>query len=119
MLFDYVIANMLSNNNFQRIVTELFIRGRKLNIFLVFITQSYFAITKNIKLSSTHYFLMKILNERELQKITINHSTDIEFKDFMNLYKKCTAEMYFFLVNNTTPASDNPLDFRCSVLEII
>ena len=49
MLFDYVIANMLSNNNFQRIVTELFIRGRKLNIFLVFITQSYFAITKNIK----------------------------------------------------------------------
>ena len=68
-------------------VTQLFITGRKLNISLVFITQSHFAVPKNIRLNSTHYFVMKIPNKRELQQIAFNHSSDIDFQNFMNLYK--------------------------------
>ena len=81
-----MIPDMLSNEKPNPIITELFIRGRKLNISLVFITQSYFVVLKNIILISTHYIVMKILNERELQKIAFNHSSDIGFQVFMNLY---------------------------------
>ena len=76
------------NKKLNLIVTELFIRGRTLNISLAFISQSYFAVPKNIRLNSRHYFIMKILSKRELQQIAFNHSSDIDFKDFMNLYKK-------------------------------
>ena len=93
-VFNDVIADMLNNKKLNPIVTELFIRGRKLNISLVFITQSYFAVPKNIRLNSTHYFVMKIPNKRELQQIAFNHSSDIDFQDFMNLYKKCTTKPY-------------------------
>ena len=75
-----MIADMLSNKNLNPIVTELFIRGRKLNISLVFITQPYFDVPKNIRLNSTHYFVMKIPNKRELQQIVFNLSSDIDFK---------------------------------------
>ena len=92
IVFDDMIADMLSNKNFNPIVTELFIRGKKLNISLVFITQSYFAGLKNIRLNWTHYFVMKIPNKRKLQQIACNHSSDIDFQDFMNLYKKWTAK---------------------------
>ena len=64
ILFDDMIADMLSNKKVDPIVTELFIRGKKLSIPLVFITQSYFAVPKNIRLNSTHYFVMKIPNKR-------------------------------------------------------
>ena len=83
---DDLIADMLSNKNRNPIVTELFIRRRKLNISLPFITQSYFAVPKSIRLNFTHYFIMKIPNKRELQRIAFNHSSDIDFKDFTNLY---------------------------------
>ena len=86
--FDYMIANMLSNKKSNPIVTHLFIRGRKLNISFVFITQFHFAVSKNINLNSTHYFIMKIPNKQELQQIAFNHSSDIDFKDLMNLYEK-------------------------------
>ena len=76
---------MLKNRKINPNVAVLFIRGRKLNIHLVFITQSYFAVQKNIRLNSTHYFVIKIRNKRELQKIAFNHTSDIEFQDFMNL----------------------------------
>ena len=107
---------MISNNKLNPIVTELFIRGRKVNISIVFITQSYFKVPKDVRLNSTHFFFMKILNKRELQQIALNHSSDVNFKDFMNIYKKCTAEPYFFSVNNTTLASDDPLRFRKNLL---
>ena len=94
------------------IVTELFIRGRNLNISLVFITESCFALLKNIVLNSMHHFIMKIPNKQELQQLSFNHSSDIDFKGFMNLYKKCTAKPYSFLVIDSTLASDNPLHFR-------
>ena len=67
IVFDYMIADMLNNKKLNPIVTELFIIGRKLNISLVFITQSYFAVPRNIRLNSTHYFIIKIPNKRELQ----------------------------------------------------
>ena len=109
-----MIADMHSNKKLNPIVTELFIRGRKLNIPLVFITQSYFAVPKNIRLNSTHYFVMKIPNKRELQQIAFNHSLDIDFQDFMN-----TAKTYSFLVINTILASDNSLCFTKNLLERI
>ena len=64
------IADMLSNKKLNPIITELFIKGRKLNISLFFITQSYFVVPKDIRLNSTHYFIMKIPNKRELKQIS-------------------------------------------------
>ena len=114
-----MIADMLVNKKLNAIVTELFIGERKLNISVLFITQSYFAVPKNIRPNSTHYFVMKIPNKRELQQIAFNHSSDIDFQNFMNLYKKSSAEPYSFLVIDTTLASDNPLCFRENVLDTI
>ena len=100
IVFDDMMADMINNKKLNSIVTELFIRGRKLNISLVFITQSYFKVPKDVRLNSTHFFIMKILNKRQLQQIALNHSSDIDFKDFIKIYKKCTAEPYSFLVND-------------------
>ena len=100
ILFDEIISDMLSNKKFNPIVAESFIIGRKRNISLAFITRSYFSVPKNLsvqfRLNSTHYFVMKIPNKRELQRIAFNHSSDIDFEDFMNLYKKWTAKPYSF-----------------------
>ena len=110
---------MLRNKTLNPIVTELFIRDRKLNISPLFITQSYFAVPKNIRLNSMHFSLMKIPNRQELQQITFNHSSDIDFKDFMNLYKTCTAKPYSFLVIDATRASDNLLRLWKNISERI
>ena len=113
-----MIADMIQNKKLNSIVTELFIRGRKLNISLVFITQSYFKVPKDVRLNTTHSFISKIPNKRELQQIVINHSLDISTKDFENIYRKCTAEPYSFFVSDTTLASDNPLRFRKNLFNI-
>ena len=76
---------MINNKKLDSAVTELFIRGRKL-ISIVFFTQSYFKVPKDVRLKSTHFFIMKIPNKRELQQIPLNHSSDIDFKDFMKIY---------------------------------
>ena len=112
MVFDDMIANTINNKKLNSIVTEVFIRGKKLNISLVFITQSYFKAPKNVRLNSSHFFIMKIPNKKELQQIPLNHSSGINSKDFIKTHKKCTAESYSFLVNNATLASNNPLRFR-------
>ena len=117
IVFDDMTADLINNKKLNSIVTELFIRGRKSNISLVFITQSYFKVPKDIRLNCTHFFIMKIPNKRELQQIALNHSSDIDFKDFIKIYKKCTAEPYSFLVNDATLASDNPLRFRKNLLK--
>ena len=96
IVFDDMIADIINNKKLNPIVTELFIRGRKLDISIVFITQSYIKVTKDVRLNSTHFFIMKISNKRELQQITLNHSSDIDFKDFMKIYRKCTTEPYSF-----------------------
>ena len=80
-----MIADMLSTKKRNPVVTELYIRGRKLNISFDFTTQSYFAVTKNIRINSTHYFVMKIPNKRELQLIAFNHSSDTDFQDVQYL----------------------------------
>ena len=95
----------------------MFIIGRKLNISIAFFTQSHFKVPKDVGLNSTHFFIMKIRNKRELQQIALNHSSDIDFKDFMKIYKKCTAEPYSFFVNDTTLPSDDPLRFRKNLLK--
>ena len=93
---DDMIADMINNKKLNPVVTELFIRGRKLNISIGFIAQSYFKIPKDVRLNSTNFFIMKIPNKRELQQIALNHLSDIDFKDFMKIYKKCTTEPYSF-----------------------
>ena len=112
IVFDDMIPDMMNNKKLNSVVTELFIRGRKLNIFFVFITQSYFKVLKDVRLNTTHFFIMKIPNKKELQQIAINHSSDINTKDYINIYKKCTDKPYSFLVNDTTLSSDDPLRFR-------
>ena len=107
-----MIADMLSNKKCKPTVTELYIKGKKLSISLAFITQSYFDMPKNIKLNSTYYFLMKFPNKQEIQEIAFNHSSNIDFGNFMNQYKKCTAKLYSFLVIGRTFAPDNLLHFR-------
>ena len=116
IVFDYMTADMISNNKLNAIVTELFVRGRKLNISIVFITQSYFKVPKDFRLNSTHSFIMKIPNKRELQQIALNHSLDTDFKDCIKIYKNCTATLYSFLVSDTTLLSDNLLRFRKNLL---
>ena len=80
-VFHEMIAGVINDKKINPIVTELFIRGRKLNI--VFITQSYFKVPKEVRLNTTHFFIMKIPNKRELQQIALNHSSDIDFEDFI------------------------------------
>ena len=118
IVFDDMIADMIHNKKLNSTVTELFIRGCKLNISLVFITQSYFKVPKDVRLNTTHFFISKSPNKRELQQIAINHLSDISTKDFGNINKKCTAEPYSFLVNDTTLASDNRLRFRKNLFNI-
>ena len=83
---------LISNKKLNPIAIELFIRGGKLNISLVFITQSYLAVPKNVRLNSTHYFIMKIPNNRKFQQIAFNHSSDNEFEDLKNHHKKCAEK---------------------------
>ena len=86
IVFDDIIADMVNNKKINSIVTELFIRGKKLNISLVFIMQSYFNVPKDVGLNTTHFFIRKILNKRELQEIALNHSSDIDFKAILKIY---------------------------------
>ena len=118
IVFDDMIADMIHKKKLDSIVTEMFIKGRKLNISLVFITQSYFKVPKDIRQNTTHFLIARIPNKRELQQIAINYSSDISTKDFTNIYRKCTAEPYSFLVNDTTLASDHPLRFRKNIFNI-
>ena len=107
-----MIADMINNQKVNSIVTELFIRCRNLNISLVFLSQSYFKVAKNVRNNSTHFFIVKIPNKRELQQIAITHSSDINTKDFIEFYRKCTDKPYSFLVIDTTLPSNNLLRFR-------
>ena len=87
IVFDDVIAEMINNKKLNSIVTELFIRGKKLNIPIVFIIQSYFKVLKDVRLNSTHFSIIKISNKRELQQIALNHSSDINSEDFIKICK--------------------------------
>ena len=107
IVFADMIADMINNKKLNSLVTELFIIGRKLNISLIFITQSYFKVPKDIRNNSTHFFIMKIPKKRELQQIAINHSSD-----FIKIYRICTDKPHSFLFIDTTLPSNNSLRFR-------
>ena len=94
--FDDMIADMINDKKLNSILTEWFIRGRKINISLAFITQSYLKVPKDVRLNTTHFFITKIPNKRELQQIALNHSSDINTEDFIKIHKKCTAEPHSF-----------------------
>ena len=117
IFFDDMIADIMTNRRLPPIIKELFIRCRKLNISLFFITQSYFSVTKDVRLNPTHYLIMKINNRKELQNIPSNHSADIDHKDFMKIYREFTREPFNFLAIDTTlPVSDS-LGFRKNLFD--
>ena len=119
IVFHDMVADMINSKKLNPVVTELFIRGRKFNSSLVFITQSYIKVPKDVRLNYTHFFIMKIPNKRELQQIALNHSSDIEFKDFIKICKKYSAQTCSFLVSDTLLSSDNPWGFRKDLLKEI
>ena len=96
IVFDDMITDMINNIKLNSVVTEMFIKSRKLKHSLVFIMQSYLRVPKDVRLNSTHFFIMKILNKIELQEIALNHSSDINTKDFIKIYKIYTAKPYSF-----------------------
>ena len=116
IVFDDMIADIMTNKKFQAIIKELFIRCRKVNISLAFITQSYFSVLKDVRLNSTHYLIMKINNRKELQNIAINILADIDYNNFMRIYRECTRKLYSFLTMDTTLPASDPLRFRQSLL---
>ena len=102
IIFDDMISHVMSDKNAQQILNDLFIRCRKLNISHCFLTQSYFSVPKNVRLNCTHYILFKLNNRRESQNIAINHSVDIDYKEFIKIYRICTKEPFNFLTIDTT-----------------
>ena len=92
-------------------------RCRKLNILLVFITQSYFSLPKDVRLNSTHYLIMKINNKRELQNMAINHSADIDYPDFIKIYRECAKEPYNFLTIDTKLRVSGSTRFRKNLFD--
>ena len=97
ILFDDMIPDIMNNKRLQATIKELSIRCRKLNISLAFITQFYFSVLKEVRLNLTHYLIMKIHNIRELQQVAINHSADIDYKDFLKIYRNCTVFLLLIL----------------------
>ena len=117
IVFDDMIADITGNKRFEAIIKKLFIRCRKLNMPFVFITRGYLFVPKDVRLNATHYFIMKINNRIELRNVAFNHSADIDYKDFIKIYRKCTKEPYNFLTTDTTfPASD-PLRSRKNLFD--
>ena len=119
IVFDDMVADIMTSKKFQSIIKELFIRCRKLNISLLFITQSYFSVPKDVRLNSTHSLIIEINNKRELQNIAINHSLDIDYKDFMKIYRERVKEPYSFLTIDITLLSSNPLRFRKKLFDTL
>ena len=106
-----MFADIMTNKIFQAIIKELFIKCRKLNISLVFITQSYFSVPKDVRLNSTHYLIMRINNGIELKNIATDHSAEIDYQDFKKIYRECTKEPFNFLTIDTRLPASNPLRF--------
>ena len=107
-----MIADIMSSKNFKAIIKELFIRCRKLNISVIFITRSFFRTPKDARLNSMHYIITKIRSKKELQNIAQENSGDINFKDFLKIYKDYTSETYSCMIIDTTVPSGHPMRFR-------
>ena len=105
IIFDDMIADIMRSEKFKSIVKELFLRCRKINISIAFITQSYFRTPKDLRLNSTHYILTKIGNKKELKSIAQENSGHLDFKDFLRIYNYCTKELYSFMLVDTRPTA--------------
>ena len=119
IVFDDMIADIMTNKKFQSVIEDLFIRCRKPSILLLLITQSYFSVPKVVRLNLTHYLIMKINNKRESQNIAINHSVDIDYRDVVKMYRECTKEPYNFLTIDIKLPSNNPLRFRKNLFDTL
>ena len=108
IVFDDIIADIEYNKNFKQIIKELFYRARKINVSIVFITQSYFRALKDARLNSTHYILMKIGNKKELKSIAEEKSGNLDYKDFLKMYNYCTREPYLFMTIDARPTATIP-----------
>ena len=103
IVFDDMIADIEYNKIFKKMIKELFYRGRKMNISIVFIMRCYFRALKNARLNSTHYILMKIGNKEELRSIAEEKSGSVDYKDFLKMYNYCTSEPYCFMTTDARP----------------
>ena len=112
IVFDDMIADIMSSKKFKAIIKELFIRCRKLDISIAFITQSYFRTPKDARLNSTYYVIMKIQGKKELQNIARENSGDIDFKEFLKTYKDYASNPCSCMIIDTTVPSGNPMRFR-------
>ena len=99
---DDMISHVMSDKKAQQVLKELFIKYRKLNISLCFLTQSYFNVPRDVRLNCTHYIIFKLNKKRQLQNIVIDHSCDVDYKDFVKIYRNCTKELFNFLTIDTT-----------------
>ena len=108
IVFDDMIADIEYNKNFKGIIKELFYRARKINVSIVFITQSYFKALKDARLNSTHYILMKIGHKKELKRIAEEKSGHLDYKDFLKMYNYCTEEPYSFMTIDARPTATIP-----------
>ena len=120
IVFDDMIADIEYNKNFKRIIKELFYRARKINLSIVFITQSYFRALKDARLNNTHYILMRIGNKKELKSIAEEKSGHLDYKDFLKMFNYYTRESYLFMTIDARPTAtipfkknfDEPIDLR-------
>ena len=117
IVFEDMIADVKDNEKLQAIMEEMFIRCRKLNISLAFITQSYFSVAKDVRLNLNHYLIMKRNSKIELENIATDHSADIDYQDFMKIYRECTKEPFNVLTINTTLPASGPLRFRKNLFD--
>ena len=106
IVFDDMISHIMYDKKVQQILKELFVRCRKINISLCFLTQSYFSVPKDVRLNRTHNLFFKIHNRKELQQIALDHSPDLDYKDFIGIYTKRTNEPFNFLTIDTTQPTD-------------
>ena len=107
LVFDDMIADIEHNKNFKKVIKELFYRARKLNVSIVFITQSYFRALKDARLNSSHYVLMKIGNKKELKSIAEEKLGHLDHKGFLKTYNICTKEPYSFMLIDARPTATN------------
>ena len=108
IVFDDMIADIEYNRNFKQVIKELFYRAHKINISIVFITQSYFRALKDARLNSTHYIIMKINNKKELKRIAEEKSGRLDYKDFLKMYNYCTQDPYSFMTIDVRPTATIP-----------
>ena len=101
IVFDDMISHAMPDKKAQKILKDLLIRCRKLNISLCFLTQSYFSVPKDVRLNCTHYILFKLNNKRDLQNIAINHLVDFDYNDFIKIYRQSTKDPFNFLTIDT------------------